>query len=185
MPRRRGQAPRRRKTLVIDASVAQAAGARADAGGSSRACRHFLQAVLEICHRVVLTSEIAREWRDHRSRFFRTWQLQMYARKKVDSVLEAEGVELDRQLERCGAEPKDLDAMQKDLHLIRAALASDRIVVSRDERVRRLFSALAATVPSLRRVVWVNPDRPEEEAVAWLEAGAGREARRKLGSAGP
>lgn len=172
----------RRKRLVIDASVARAAGSRPDAGGSSRPCRLFLEAVLTICHRAVVTAEISREWRSHRSGFFRKWLVQMYARKKVDRVEAGGDSALRRQLEACGAGPREISAMAKDLHLVEAALGSDRIVVSRDDTVRRLFSAYAASLAGLRQIVWVNPDLPEEEALTWLEGGAKSERGRRLGA---
>jgi hypothetical protein len=112
----------------------------------------------------------------------------MYARKKVHKVDDLTGAQtpaLRRQLERCGAKPSHLDAMLDDLHLIEAALASDRIVVSRDEEVRHLFSTQASSIPLLRQVSWVNPDLPDDDTVAWLEAGARHEAARTLGSGEP
>jgi hypothetical protein len=72
------------KLLVIDASVAHAAG-WSDHPDSS-AGRHFLRAVLDVCHQMVLTPEVAEEWRRHQSKYTRTWRTEMYARKKVRSL---------------------------------------------------------------------------------------------------
>ena len=49
---------------------------------TSRNCREFLQAVLAICHRMVLTPPIQEEWNRHQSRFARTWRKSMMARKE-------------------------------------------------------------------------------------------------------
>ncbi|HLG99155.1 MAG TPA: hypothetical protein VKX49_22785 [Bryobacteraceae bacterium] len=48
------------RRLVIDASVARSATMSNDS--TSTACREFLQEVLRVCHRVVLTPEIEQEW---------------------------------------------------------------------------------------------------------------------------
>jgi len=54
------------RRIVVDASVARSAGETSHL--DSVLCREFLQAMLKICHRVVLTPEIEREWRKHASR---------------------------------------------------------------------------------------------------------------------
>jgi hypothetical protein len=68
---------------VIDASIAHAAG-EVSMHPTSRNCREFLQAVLVICHRMVLTPRIQQEWSKHESRFARTWRKSMMARKKIE-----------------------------------------------------------------------------------------------------
>ena len=72
--------------IVIDADVARAAGDSPDGSGVAKACRDFLQAVLEICHHAVWTPEIAAEWKRHASRFSRKWRVQMAGRRKLDEV---------------------------------------------------------------------------------------------------
>ena len=71
--------------LVIDASIAMAAG-ETSMHPTSRNCREFLQAVLTVCHRMVLTEPIQEEWTRHESRFARTWRKSMMARKKIEIV---------------------------------------------------------------------------------------------------
>ncbi len=105
----------------------------------------------------------------------------MTARKKIEPLALTASSALKARLERTGASPPEVLAMLKDLHLIEAALASDGLVASRDEQVRHLFAAATITVPQLREVVWVNPDKDEEEALAWLLGGARPEPSRKLG----
>lgn len=70
--------------------------------------------------------------------------------------------------------------MLKDAHLLEAALATDGIVASRDEKARAAFRAASEVVSLLRQVVWLNPDRAEEGAIPWLEAGAPSEPSRRL-----
>jgi len=62
--------------------------------------------------------------------------------------------------------------MEQDVHLVEAALVTDRIVVSTDNSARRLFSVLAERHGLLRTVVWVNPAENPDRLVQWLEKGA-------------
>jgi len=120
------------KELVIDASVAHAAGwgEHPDSSGS----RHFLRAVLEISHRMVLTPTLVDEWRRHQSKYTRRWRKSMHARRRI-RMLDAQenaglrgrslGAEIDEPLRQIRL---------KDLPLIEAALRTDNIVVLLDAR---------------------------------------------------
>jgi len=70
--------------LVIDASVARAAGTENATSPTAQACCAFLKAVLEICHRMVMTPEIKKEWDKHESRFAKKWRSTMIAKKKLE-----------------------------------------------------------------------------------------------------
>src|SRR5215471_15279536 len=76
----------RSKRLVIDASVARAAGGEDADSPTAKYCRDFLKAVLSICHHVVMTPEISEEWKQHQSRFTSQWRVSMEARKKVERI---------------------------------------------------------------------------------------------------
>jgi len=70
--------------------------------------------------------------------------------------------------------------LMNDLHLVEAAIATDGIVVSRDDTARDLFRAASATLGRLRRIVWVNP-ADEADPSEWLAKGATAEEGRMLG----
>ena len=69
----------------------------------------------------------------------------------------------------------------KDVHLVEAALATDRLITSQDERVRSALRTASNNVGELKRIVWVNPTRGDEKPVDWLREGAKTEERRLLG----
>ncbi len=49
--------------------------------------------------------------------------------------------------------------MLKDLRLIEAAIATDKIVISLDDNTaRKFFIRAASQVDKLKNIVWVNPD---------------------------
>ena len=116
------------KLLVVDASVVRAAGESNHPVSSST--RHFLNWVLELCHRVVLTPEIRAEWRRHQSKLARRWRLAMYARKQIVELNVAGDPDLRLRVVK-GRGQDEAIAILKDLHLIEAALETDGVVVSR------------------------------------------------------
>jgi hypothetical protein len=169
--------------LVIDASVARSSGRAGAAHCRATACRDFLLAVLEICHRLVMTPAIRDEWRKHASSFARTWRVSMEARKKVvrPDVPESEALGIKASSLFQGA---DRAAVLKDLHLLEAAIATDHIVVSCDDEAKRLFACAAGTVRELADVAWVNPGTTPDMR-PWLENGAERKAAMTLGGFKP
>ena len=168
------------RRLVIDASIAGRAGDRRRLHPAGKRCRDFLEAVLVICHRMVLTSEIADEWSKHQLSFARKWRTRMYARKKVDRVELEHDNALPRRLERVETTDRERREMLKDRLLVEAAMATDGCVASLDDRARKLLGRASEHVTELKGIVWVNPDRPEEHAIAWLESGATPERERML-----
>jgi hypothetical protein len=152
------------KLLVVDASVVRAAGENEHPVSSAN--RDFLNAVLEICHRVAMTVQIGDEWRRHQSKVTRRWRVAMYARKKIVLLQMPGNPDLRLRLTQ-GHDPVERDAILKDAHLIEAALSADRIVASLDENARVLFKAAELNV-----VTWVNPVSERTRIRAWLEEGA-------------
>jgi hypothetical protein len=72
------------------------------------------------------------------------------------------------------------EAMIKDLILIEAALAADRIVISLDESVRGHFARASHSIDELKNIVWVNPEKQRDRPLWWLQQGAASEKSRWL-----
>ena len=109
----------------------------------------------------------------------------MFARKKIDRVEVDADETLRKQLEKAAASEKQKEAMLKDAHLIEAARVADLRVVALDDVVRGHFREVARSVPRLRDVCWVNPDKQDEEPLEWLRAGAPADPFRRLGHIAP
>ncbi len=107
----------------------------------------------------------------------------MVARRKLLRISDAANNSLREKIERAAPTERAKEEMMKDIHLIEAAAQADNSVVSRDERIRDLFSAIAPSAGELRNVVWVNPTTCDERSIEWLEGGAKPERHRKLGFA--
>ena len=170
------------KRLVIDASIAQAAGTTEHP--TSKLSRECLSAILQICHKIVMTPAISQEWNKHQSLFAKKWLRNMIAKKKrVTGVnlTDNEKKQLHDNIEELGASRNKVNAMLKDVHLLEAALATDYLVISSDEKVRELFNDLSQPVVSLKKIAWVNPTHTDEKTIEWLENGANVEKPRQLG----
>ena len=169
------------KRLVIDASVARSSGGENAVHPTSKHCRDFLSATLKVGHQAVMTEAIREEWKRHQSGFARRWRVAMMARRKLHIIEVAPDDNLREKISRVAARTQDGEAMLKDAHLIEAAIATDRIVISLDETARVLYIAAALRVGEIRRILWANPDKIEEACIGWLEGGARNERRRQLG----
>lgn len=175
--------------LVIDASVARAVGT-SNAPDSTR-CREFLEAIRTTNSlKCVFTPELREEWGRHASLYSTKWRAAMYSRRRVRDLPTARDDGLRRNLARCalaiaGNAPDQVpgirSAMDKDAHLLEAAIAAQGAISSLDDRVRRHFGVCAQSNHRIRSISWVNPTNPEEEAVAWVREGAPATSSRTLG----
>jgi hypothetical protein len=178
------RAPRSR-CLTIDASIVLAAGEKEE--GSSSSCRRVLQEILSVCHKVVITDAIRDEWvkrpveRGKRpSKFGLIWRGSMTARKKIVRLTPLPDSGLREKIDKLTLSDEDRTEIEADLHLIEAALATDRIVLSLDREIVRLLRGICSEIGELRQVNWVDPVADCDDTLAWLRAGAKRERKREL-----
>ena len=130
--------------------------------------------MLDLCHRMVLTDPIQEEWNKHQSRFARTWRVSMMARKKIEVVEGCRASLARRNGSRApGPTSRVAAIMEKDRHLIEAALATDKRVASLDDRVRKHLQDHRAAVARRCIDLLGKPSNvPDEQSIAWLESGA-------------
>jgi glycerophosphoryl diester phosphodiesterase len=143
----------------------------------------FLLAVLSMGHKIVVNPEMKAEWYKHESKFFRKWRVQMVAKRKFIYVDEDDKSfsDIQAQIESLAKTYDNREAMEKDCFLLELALLYDKIVVSKDETVRELFRQVSAQVKEIRVVNWINPIKPEETPIAWLNEGANLDYKRSIG----
>jgi hypothetical protein len=168
------------KVLVIDADIARAAG---ETHPVSSACRDVLNSILEICHKVVLSPILQKEWDEHQSQYAISWRSAMTKRGKVEFKQVSKDQQLRANIAQYAATPEINEIMQKDVHLIETALVTDNIVISMDNKARRHFKTVSTQVIELKEISWANP-RPEhqESVIEWLKGGCETEDNRKLSS---
>ena len=169
------------KRLVVNASVARAAGGEGATASVSINCTEFLETFRdESSHHVVMTPELSEEWNEHQSIFAARWLKSMIARKRFVYVMLSQNRTLSDEIERTATGERNIEALRKDFHLIQAALATDQIVISLDETIRGLFKRASQQVGEIGGIIWVNPDRADEQPIAWLQNGAPPETHRRL-----
>jgi hypothetical protein len=171
------------KRLVIDASVARSCGSATADKPPGNTCRDFLYAVLEHQHQVVMTTAIRAEWDKHQSRNTQRWLRLMASGGQLFPIREQVfDADLWETIPDLAKGDKQREAMTKDILLLEAALKTDRRIASLDENTaRKYYTQAARTIPKLREIVWVNPDKPEETPIGWLQAGAPADDFRMLG----
>lgn len=62
--------------------------------------------------------------------------------------------------------------LQKDVHLIEAAMAMDKIIVSCDDTAKLHFGRISGRIKEIQSINWVNPVENFGEIKEWLESGA-------------
>ena len=132
----------------------------------------FLRTVSGVGHGAVITDEIETEWDRHQSSFFRAWRTKMKSRRKLEWLSGCIRKRLRARINDCGLRPAECSAAQKDVHLLEAALAADRIVCSLDSTAHALFIRVAQSYAPLAGIVWANPREHDDSLRAWLENGA-------------
>ena len=172
--------------IVIDASVARAAGGPKRVHHDSIRCTESLEAFRDTGHFLVMIPPLEKEWGKHSSRYALQWLALMYSRNRVFSPPEWEDPDLRRRVLQAvrDVEPEAVAKVRKDLHLIEAATVSDKRVISLNESERKHFCKAVQTHRKLLldvgEILWVNPVTEEEQVPQWLREGAPAEPRRRL-----
>lgn len=128
------------RLLAIDASVLRSAGIKE---GHSSHCAALLTLVLDIGHRAAFSSEIKAEWDKHQSRLAIKWRTAMVARKQI-IPLNAQALQGRQQAitARIAAHASlsgpDRFALEKDAHMLAAAVEADRVIVTGDRILKIL-----------------------------------------------
>jgi hypothetical protein len=167
------------RRIVVDASVAMSAGKGIHP--ISAMSRDFLLEMMTICHKAVVSKEIMVEWKKHASLFSVSWLAAMRRRRKVVTVNPETGEEHLQVLRRiAGFTSQQIDAMEKDLLLILAALETDELIASCDSTARNLFARASREVTVIQNIVWVNPIDENHSPLDWLKSGARNSPDRRL-----
>jgi len=167
--------------IVIDACIARSAGGKEAKKGHSVPCTNFLSKVLEICYMVIFSRELFDEWKEHQSKFSRRWLVTMFSRKKVNILKDSEDQSLRGRIRsECEIKKRSWEAVLKDIHLIEAAIITDKIIASIDDRARDHFKIISPGFGELRLIYRINPANTDEDVVSWLESGLEPDTNRLL-----
>ena len=170
---------RHRKRMVIDADVARAA----SPSNSTEAgqCFKFLVAFQKCHHKAVFSNELWGEWLENRSRYAWRWMREMRGRRLVVRIPDPADTALRMRIHQIAESTAALEAMNKDVHLLEAALTTDRIVASKEKEAHTHFAGVCDRIGEIRDIVWINPVVEEDACAGWLKQGAPEKQHRQLG----
>ncbi|HMV69556.1 MAG TPA: hypothetical protein PKA64_22125, partial [Myxococcota bacterium] len=159
--------------LVVDTSVARAASGRPEANHPSPACTRTLRALERRASLgVAMSRDLKAEWQRHATPFAMRWLGALVSRKRVKHIPNGGDWPGAGEILAAAAElrPSRLDPVKKDEPLWGLAMATDRRVLSNDNRQRELLRLICGRSPEIGELAWVDGSQPQ--AVTWLEADA-------------
>ena len=139
-------------SVIIDADIARSSGASEPPVSSGS--RALLDSVSKNGHKAAMCPTLMAEWNKHRSLFARRWLSSMIAKRKVDFI-KPEAITIDS-IDRHLINEKSIAIAKKDVHLIDAALATDRVIASNDDIARNVFCELSRNCGNIRTIKWFN-----------------------------
>jgi hypothetical protein len=148
---------------VIDASIAGGAGKPTTQ--RSLNCMALLDRILKGGHFFVLNQVLRSEWKDHASKFARSWLRQMHGRKRLRVVKVLAHSALRKALAKAAINEAEMAGIEKDLHLLELALAHDKLLVTLEVRLPNYLKADRGLAIFHAQLRWIGAN-PEEIPVA-------------------
>ncbi len=166
------------KTMVIDASIANAASEKLQQ--ISKNCSNFLIVFRKNKYKMALSKKISKEWRDHQTEFSLKWQTTMRQKGLVLPIDNDEDFALQDAIVEYAESIDIRKIMIKDLHLIVVAMKTDKTIFALDDKARFHFMKISNFIQSFKNIIWVNPNKQDEDVIKWLNNGAKIENERML-----
>jgi hypothetical protein len=138
--------------FVIDADIARSSGLTDHPVSSGS--RKLLESIADGGHKAAMCPTLRKEWRDHRSKFATRWMASMVAKKRIIFVTPTTAIKTH--IEETVEDGKEKEVALKDCHLLDAALKSDKIIASNDDKARAVFCKIALTNGEIRTISWFS-----------------------------
>lgn len=156
--------------VIIDANIAQSCAdpARHE---TSRACLQLMRIIGDKSSVVdlLITPLLHDEWQAHASRTFKRWWAGMESRRRVRREGDKRVADYRAAIDALSS-PKARREVEKDAHIVEAALLHGVPVASRDDAQAGYVLAMIETYPLAGNVQWMNPVTDEHWA-DWLASG--------------
>lgn len=158
--------------IVIDADIMRSAGTSEHPHSSN--ARRALEAIWNAGHRMVQCKPIKDEHDRHQGRYASLWRTRMVSRKRWIHWDYKEDVALRQTL--VAALPESAGrgkerAVRKDAHLLEAASATDKRIVSKDSTARKLFQHACPDLGMHRQILWGDLTSAAEAVIEWIAGG--------------
>lgn len=128
--------------------------------------------MIEGQHYAVLSATQFQEWQKHQSKYAKGWLVRMKAKKLWHVLAPEPDSGLAARAKKIACTEEVRQEILKDLHLLENALATDKVVLSMETNVFRLFSEHKKVLKVPEPVAWVNPTDDIDACLKWIEAGA-------------
>lgn len=140
-------------SFIIDADIARSSGNSEHPVSSGS--RKLLENLAKKGHKIAMCPNLREEWKKHKSIFATKWLASMVARKKVVFIDPLKKIKIS--IEENMVDCKNKEIALKDSHLIDAALAVDKIIVSNDNVAKNVFCNCLFMRGEIGDVSWFNP----------------------------
>lgn len=159
--------------IVIDADIMRSAGTSEHPQSSN--ARKVLDAIWDAGHRMVQCTPIKAEHDRHQGRYASIWRVRMISKKRWVHWDYVEDVELRNTLvaalPETGSSAKE-QAVRKDAHLLEAATATGKRIVSKDATAKDLFRLACPNLRlAYRDILWGDMTSVPRDVIQWVEAG--------------
>ena len=162
----------KQRILVIDLNIFYAANDKSSATDAN-ICSDFLETVRNSKHRIVFSKELEDEWESYEkelSEYALGWRANMRRAK----LIAKQEIDVMRDLrskirsERVHAKFCSSMHPEEDVHLLEAALQTNKIVASFDDTARRCFASVSRQISEIKEIMWVNPKEESETCNVWI-----------------
>lgn len=142
--------------------------------------RRLLEAVWEEEHISVFNQQLRQEWREHASPFALAWLARMALKNRTIIEEGSDFLPLLQTVCDCLRSHSEKEAMAKDFHLIRSALATGQLIVSNEVRFPRSLARACEALGELRLLYYGNPGVEGDECRLWIKSGAEKIPTRRI-----
>ncbi|WP_289407622.1 hypothetical protein [Bacillus pumilus] len=119
-------------------------------------------------NRIAMTKDLHEEWFNHASAYTIKVYFLLKAKRRIKEIHDHETVEDIRIKTHSVKDKQRILPILKDIHLLEAAILTDKIIFSLDDKARNNFNHLYNCVSGITDVCWLNPSIEQEEVTEWL-----------------
>jgi|WetSurMetagenome_2_1015567.scaffolds.fasta_scaffold120279_3 hypothetical protein len=158
--------------LVIDVNIVHSTEGMECPHPTSVQCRTILTTIFENNHKIVISSDLRHECVRHATKFSTIWYYQMKRNNLIEDIKNVRDESLRERILVCFPSEEVKKRVRKDIHLIEAALVTDKKIISNDLKERKKFKRISSSIIELEAIIWVSPNKNYEQIVEWLKRGA-------------
>ena len=132
-------------------------------------------------HKIIMTKELKNQWDMVNSMVANQFLSAMASRQRIERLnFIKNNIRNEFQNLNC---PQNIRVpLERDIHLIEAALDTDKVVISKDKKARLNFCIISDDLEDIKGIMWADPTMIEENAIIWLKNGMPKDKNKNLNS---